>query len=385
MKINFGELRINDITRKHINECLDSNHVTLGPKVKLFEEKWAKLFDYPYATAVNSGTSAVMSACMALYDYGAKPGDYIICPALSFIASATAIRAAGFNPLFVDVKLETLNIDESKVEDLIKSHYPVAILAVNLMGKPARLDILADLAHKYNMKLIVDNCEGYGSKLQGKFSLDYADFECTSHYVAHIVCSVEFGFVCTKTERDNNLIKSIRSHGREPDSLYFNHLRYGLNLKPTDLHACVGLGEIDDFWTMFNRRKDNLYNFRDVLKSPVFSQKAYFVEEDEGDTNAPHGFSITIKPGITAFQENKYDKINQLTKCLDDAGIQWKKNFGSIPHHKAFRQHYDVQPHAFSNAQFIGWNGIHIGCHYWLSDEDVNYVGDTLRSAMLRI
>lgn len=381
MKVNFGELRISDTAKGHILDCLATNQVSCGPKVALFEEKWKKLFHHPYTVAVNSGTSADIAACLALYEYGAKPGDFIICPALSFIATANAIRAAGFTPLFVDVKKETLNIDESllnhRISDIQYQNHDkriVAIMTVNLMGKPSRLDIIADIAHKYNLKVIVDNCEAYGSKFQNQYALHYADFETTSHYIAHIVCGCELGTVSCKTEKDRDLILSVRSHGRQPNSLYFNHQRYGLNLKPSDLHASIALGEVDDFKKIFWKRKENLQAFYDAAEP--FKDKVYLVEEDEDAVNAPHGFSITLKESC-----NKLKNIAYLEGAFSKKEIASKRNFGSMPDHTAF-SYLGYDKGAFPNATYIGKWGDHIGCHYWMTDEQVEYVSESIREIL---
>ncbi len=391
--IEFGELRVTDLAKKHIAECLENNWVSIGPKVKLFEEKWAKIFNYPYTSMVSSGTSADIAACLALYEFGAKPGDFVICPALSFIATANAIRAAGFTPYFVDVKKETLNIDEELVEIALKRdagsrELPnvarvAGIMAVNLMGNPCRMNILSGLAKEYNVKLIIDNCEAYGCQLDGKFSLDYADMETTSHYIAHIICSAEGGTVSSKDKVINDAILSVRSHGRQPGSLFFDHQRYGLNLKPTDLNASIGLGEIDDFWKIFARRKEILYKYYNATAE--FADKVYFVQERAGCINAPHGFSMTIKPqrpGIIDVGDGI--KLRQLQLGLEEAGIHWKKNFGSMPQHGCFKDHFQHKQ-SFANAEWVGNFGIHIGCHYWMTDEDVDYVCDTLRNILKAI
>ncbi len=389
-KIEFGELRISELAKSHINECIQNNWVSIGPKVKLFEEKWAQIFNYPYTTMVSSGTSADIAACMALYEFGAKPGDYVICPALSFIATANAIRAAGFIPYFVDVKKETLNIDEEQVlkalkkletESVLMPRKVVGIMAVNLMGNPCRMDVLSDLAKEYNVKLIIDNCEAYGCQLNGKFALDYADMETTSHYIAHIICSAEGGTVSSKDPVINDAIQSVRSHGRQPGSLFFDHQRYGLNLKPTDLNASIGLGEIDDFWKIFARRKEILYKYYNATAE--FADKVYFVGERAGCVNAPHGFSITVKNSEDTHmgQGTIFSTIQLIQYELELAGIHWKKNFGSMPQHGCFKGHFQHQQ-SFPNAEWIGDNGIHIGCHYWMTDEDVDYVCETLRHTL---
>ena len=224
-KIEFGELHISDLGKKHLQDCIDTNWVTMGPKVKQFEEEWKNLFGYKHTVMVNSGTSADIAACIALYSKGAKPGDEIICPALGFIAAPNAIRAAGFKPVFVDVELDSLNINIDLVEEAI-TEKTAGILTINTMGKPSRMDILQEIAKNNNLSLISDSCESYGCRLKGKFSLEYCDWEVTSSYIAHIVTCGEMGSVSCHTEEDADLIRSIRSHGREPNSIYFNHIIY---------------------------------------------------------------------------------------------------------------------------------------------------------------
>ncbi len=367
MKINFGDIRINQPSRQYVLDCLDTNRVSMGKKVQEFERKWENLFNYKHCVLMNSGTSADMAACMTLYDFGAEPGDEIICPALSFIATANAIRAAGFTPKFVDVNRETLNIKVEDIEDQITSK-TVAIMAVNLMGRPCELDIISEIAWEHGLKVIVDNCEAYGSKYKGKYALEYADMETTSFYVAHICSMAEGGSVNTPYDDIAQSLKSIRSHGRKPDDLYFDHVRFGLNFKPSDLHASIGLGELENFQNIFDKRKENLYNIRDSVRG--FEEMAWFVEEDYDHFLAPHAFSITLK--------DKYShNIHFLQSSLTNNEIEWKRNFGSQPHHKCF-SYLGVNKDDYKNAQYIGKFGVHIGCHQFLTEDEISYISETL-------
>lgn len=373
-KIEFGTLKINDISKQHIQECLDNNWVTMGPKTKLFEKKWEQLFNYPYTTMFNSGTSADMAACMALYEDGAKPGDEIICPALSFIATANAIRSAGFVPRFVDVNLNSMNIDIGQAINVINSK-TVAIMGVNLMGKPCDLVGLQKLCEQAGIFFIVDNCEAYGCKVNNKYSLSYSNMEVTSHYIAHITTAGEMGGISCKNKLLKIILESIRSHGRKPDTKYFDHPVFGLNLRPTDLHASIGLGEVEDFWAIFNKRKDNFRQIRNALNG--FEDVAYFVEEDEGCVNAPHAFSIVLK-------SNYKNNITILKQELDIANIEWKRNFGSMPHHKCF-EYLNYTKFSMPVSQYIGNYGLHIGCHQHLTKEDLEYVCDTLKDTFKKM
>src|SRR5687768_10502152 len=132
-KIPFGKVEFGQIARANINDCLDHNWGSMGLKVYQFEEKYRNLFGYKHTRMVSSGTMADTICCMALYEInGAVAGDEIICPALSFIATANSIRAAGLVPRFVDVRRDTMNIDVDKVERAI-NHKTRAIITVNLM------------------------------------------------------------------------------------------------------------------------------------------------------------------------------------------------------------------------------------------------------------
>lgn len=363
-KINFGEVKINARSHAHINECVHNNYVTMGPKTAELEKKWGDLFNAK-AVAVNSGTSACMAACMALYEYGAKPGDEIITPALSFIATSTAIRAAGFKPVWVDVKKETLNIDETLIEKAITKR-TCAIMPVALMGKPPKMSVIKEIADKYKLKLIVDNCEGHGCKHQSKWMEDWADMVCYSCYAAHILFSGEFGFVNTKDEQLVDILKSVRSHGRPTGSLFFDHIRPGLNLKPTDLHASIGLGNIDDFGNIWETRKKILTVLQDQLSQ--YRLISWFSEQERGDINSPHAFSISFKT------ENS---IIPMQTFLDDSNIEWKRNFGSIPEHPSFFKFFNGRgKKRYRNAEWVGNNGLHVGCHQYLTDNDVDYMID---------
>ena len=150
MRVEFGELRIDEKARQNLMNVVETNWASGGPKVKRFEEEWGKLFGYRHNIAVSSGTSADLSACLALYDFGAQRGDEIIAPALAFAAVGESIVLAGFKPVFVDVERETLNINPRKIEEKITPKTR-GIMAVHTMGKPCELDTITDLARKNNL------------------------------------------------------------------------------------------------------------------------------------------------------------------------------------------------------------------------------------------
>lgn len=367
-RIEFGHFELTPEIERDVNAVLKSGWLTMGPTVKEFERRFCNLFGYKYAKLVGSGTAADTIACMCLeHINGAKEGDEVICPALSFIASANSIRSAGLRPVFVDVLKGTLGINENLIEQAITSRTK-AIMAVNLMGRPVELDVIQDIAKRHNLIVIVDNCEAYGSKFKNKFSLEYGDFETTSHFSAHISMCCEGGSLASTNEESDGLIDSIRSHGRKPGSLYFDHSIWGLNFKNTDIHAAVGLSSLtyENFWTNFNQRKYNMRVMREACRG--FENLAYFIEEDENRQLAPHAFSITLKR----------EGITHLISKLDKANIAWKRNFGSMPEHGCFKS-LGYSGESCPNAHYVGENGIHIGVHRYLTDSDLDRICTTLR------
>jgi len=369
-RIEFGEVRIGEKALDNLKHCCETNWVSGGPKVKEFERKWNDLFDYEDSVAVSSGTDAVINACLALYDFGAKRGDEIIVPALSFIATSNAVRAAGFTPVFVDVDIETLNIDVSKIKSAITDK-TVAIIAVHTMGKMCEMDVICGIAEDYGFKVIEDAAEAHGASYQGIRVGKWGDASTYSFYVAHLVCCGEGGMVSCNTQEYANIIKSTRSHGRPHDSIYFNHLRTGINSKMNDLEASIGLEAIDVFWKTFNTRHKTMLDIREACRG--FEDVAIFSEQESGDVNCPHGFSVTcVDTG----------RINIIKTTLDKYNIHHKRNFGCIPtQHKAFSDMgYSLGD--FPAAEWIGDNGIHIGCHQYLTEENIDRIKIALKEGL---
>ena len=363
-RIEFGELRIGEQARKNLMHVCDTNWASGGPKVKELEQKWSELFKYKRSVAMSSGTDGVINACLALYDLkNAKRNvSEVIVPALSFIATTNGVRAAGLVPKFVDVKKETLNIDESKIEEAINEN-TVAIMPVHTMGRMAEMDVICDIAKRHNLIVIEDSCEAHGAKYKDRLVGHWGDMSIYSYYIAHLVCCGEGGMVSTNDDHIADILSSTRSHGRPFNSIYFDHQRTGINSKMNDLEASIGLEAVEVFWDTFWTRHKFMKMMR--LECEGYEDVAWFSEEDEGNINCPHGFSITCK---------KEGDIEKIKHALDAYDIHHKRNFGCIPtQHKAFED-MGYKLGDFPESEWVGDNGIHIGCHQYLSNEDLDRI-----------
>lgn len=368
-RIEFGELQIGDLAKKYIQDCLDNNWISMGPKTELLEQKFAEIMGTKYAVATSSGTSSLVAVTLALEELCLRKvirgKSNIICPALGFIANSTAIVSGRLIPNWVDIKPDTLNINEDLVEEAINED-TVAIYAIGTMGRPSEMDKLKEIADRYDLILFEDACENYGSKFKGQFSHKYAIGGCSSLFQAHLVQAGEGSLVYTDNKKLRDLIISIRSHGRDGKSAYFDHLRFGSNFKTTDLCASIALEGVEQFHENIKARKNVWQQLVDF--SVNFKDCAWFSEEPEHMEVMPHGFSITLKP--------EYNRpIKSLTDIMDKYNIHWKRNFGFCGSHTALKEFVNKD---YPWATYCGNNGIHIGTHRFMTDENI----DRIKSAL---
>jgi len=367
MRIRFGDLVIGDIAKSYFQQAFDKNWASEGDNVREFEEKFASKFKCKHAIATSSGTDADIVSCAALYDFGANRGDEIIVPALSFVATANSILAAGFIPKFVDIEIETLNMDPSKIEEAITGKTR-AIMVVHTMGKPCEMDTIMELADAHGLKIIEDACEAHGATYKGKLAGTIGDMGAFSFYTAHQIVCGEGGMVVTDDDKIAEVVRSVKSHGRPPGSIFFDFQRVGFNSKMNDLEAALGLEGIHYFDGHFNRRKNNLYRMLELTED--LSDYCYFIKEEKHEKVSPHAFPLVLKD-----ENHGRDRLYQY---LESSGIQCKTLFGSLPtQHKAFK-FLNHRYGDFPVSEYVGDNGLHFGMHQYLSDDDLDFISDRL-------
>ncbi|MFC2051138.1 DegT/DnrJ/EryC1/StrS family aminotransferase [Chloroflexota bacterium] len=369
MRISFGDLVIGNSARKYIQRALDKNWVSEGENVRELEQKFAAKFGYKHAIATSSGTDADIVSCALLYDFGANRGDEIIVPALTFVASANSILAAGFIPKFVDIETETLNINPARIEEAITDKTK-AIMVVHLMGKPCEMDPILKIAKAYNLKVIEDACEAHGATYKGKVVGSIGDMGTFSLYAAHVVVAGEGGIIVTDNDEIADLARSVKSHGRPFGSIYFDFQRIGFNSRMNELTAAIGLEGVENFDQTFGKRKDNLYK---LLKSTEeLSDYLYFLKEESYEKVSPHAFPIVLR-------DKKYNR-DKLYSYLESKGIQCKNLFGSLPtQHQAFK-FLNYKKGQFPASEYVGENGLHFGIHQYLSDDDILFISNALKA-----
>ncbi|MDN3513534.1 MAG: DegT/DnrJ/EryC1/StrS family aminotransferase [Candidatus Brocadia sp.] len=391
MKIPFGTVTVTEKSKELIEHALASNRLSSGKYVREFEKRFAGLVGAKEAVALGSGTDADALALAVLHDYGAKRGDEVIIPALSFVATGNAVLQAGLTPVFVDVDRKTLNIDPVKIENVVTKK-SCAIMPVHLMGKPAEMDRINAIARKHNLIVIEDAAEAHGALYKGKSAGALGDMAAFSLYVAHIISTVEGGIVTTNNPDFAEILRSLRSHGRackcescvlntasaycakrfrygENEDIRFIFERIGFSSKMNELEAAVGLGNLEIYEDILKKRRENLYYL--IERFRIFEPFLATIEKEPGEEIGPHAFPMII-------QENASFTRVQLVNYLEKHGIDTRNLFSSIPTQCPGFSFLGHTAGDFPNAEYIGENGVHIGVHQDLGKKECNFILNTI-------
>ena len=360
-KVPFGTISVTLKAKKLIDKAIQHGWLTKGKYVKEFEDTFAALFGVKYGIAVSSGTDADAIACAVLYDLGANRGDEIIVPALTFVATGNAVLQAGFTPVFVDIERETLNIDPMKIEQAITPRTR-AIMPVHLMGKPAAMDEILSIAQKHKLYVIEDAAEAHGAEYKGKKIGAIGDMACFSLYAAHIVTTIEGGMIITDNEQMAEAARSLRNHGIDGK---FQFKRIGFSAKMNEIEAAVGLGNIEIFHDILEKRRINV---RHLIKAfGKFGQFFSYLKEEEYEVLGPHAFSIILKPGLNFTKD-------EFVTYLEHQGVDSRNLFYSIPTQTPSYKFMNYRLGDFPQAEYCSDHGTHIGCHQDVGIVQMEYV-----------
>ena len=198
-----------------VERVLASRKVTMGPEVQAFEEAFAAWHGSRHAIMVNSGSSANLLAVGAFFFRKDRPlqrGDEVLVPAIAWSTTYAPLQQYGLRVRFVDVEIETLNVDMAQLEAAITPRTR-AIVAVSILGNPAALDEMRMLADARGLVLIEDNCESLGAELEGKKTGTFGHVGTFSFFFSHHVTTGEGGMVITDDAELADLVRSLRAHG----------------------------------------------------------------------------------------------------------------------------------------------------------------------------
>ncbi|KPK85135.1 MAG: aminotransferase DegT [Phycisphaerae bacterium SM23_33] len=390
MKYPFGTLTLTDGAKRRIGEALASGRLSSGELVRQFEQRYAAVVGTAEAVAVSSGTDAVALALATLYDFGAHRGDEVILPALSFLATANAVLMAGLKPVFVDIRRETLNIDPARIEPAVTGRTR-AILPVHLMGKPADMDAIREVARGRGLYVIEDAAEAHGAAYKGTSAGALGDMGAFSLYVAHIITTIEGGVVTTDSEEFAAILRSLRADGRACNCKQcvanigteactkrweggtdrrFLFERVGFSARMNELEAAVGLGSLEMYDEIIARRRENLT----ALIQRVDAMGPYLstFHEEPHERFGPHALPVLVAEPAPFSRD-------QLVRYLAEHHIDTRSLFQSMPTQCPGYAFLGYRVGDFPEAEYVGRSGFHVGCHQDIGLDHIDYFAETLR------
>lgn len=309
-----------DITEAEIQAVCDvlrTPNLSLGPKLPEFEQNFARYIGKKHAIAVNSGTSALFMCMLAT---GIGPGDEVITPPFTFIATSNSILMAGATPVFADIDPDNLNIDPAEIEKKI-TRKTKAILPVEVFGNPANFDKISEVARKHNLIVIEDSCEALGSSLNGKNAGTFGLFSTFAFYPNKQITTGEGGMILTDDEELADACASLRNQGRSKMAEWLSHDRLGYNFRLSDINCALGIAQLNRIDQMKAKRKQVARWYEEMLCD---DERIITPKEEPGCDVNWFVYVIRLAEKYTLRQRD------QVIKMMHSLGIQCKNYFPPV-------------------------------------------------------
>jgi CDP-6-deoxy-D-xylo-4-hexulose-3-dehydrase len=361
-----------------MHEVINSGNFSMGARVSKFEREFAQWADSKFAIMVNSGSSANLLATAALtytktlkhFDSLEKPE--VIVPAVSWSTTYFPFHQLGYKLVFVDVELDSFNLDTSKIERAISKN-TVGICGVNLLGEVASWDLISKIAASHHLWTFEDNCESMGAEKFGKLSGTNGDVGTFSFFYSHHICTMEGGMVLCDDEELYLYMLSLRAHGwargidhkssffpNERSNNWQENFRFylpGYNLRPLELAGAIGSEQLSKFPLLLAERRKNALILSEMLANINTSWRLQ--KASAGSSYFTFGFINVDKESGSLYRD-------RLVDILESNGVQTRPivagNFTLNPVMKYLSSDItqDLQ-----NADIIHNNGLMIGNHHF--------------------
>ncbi|HYN89106.1 MAG TPA: DegT/DnrJ/EryC1/StrS family aminotransferase, partial [Ardenticatenaceae bacterium] len=351
---------------RYLMECLESNWISSAGKfIPKFEQAFAAKCGCDYGVAVANGTVAVH---LALATLGIGPGDEVILPTFTMIATINAVTYTGATPVLVDSELETWNLDVEQVAARITPRTR-AILLVHTYGHPVCMQPLCQLANQHDLTIVDDAAEAHGAQYKQQPVGALGHCASFSFYANKIITTGEGGMITTNDERIAKLARNLRDHAFS-DERHFWHKYVGYNYRMTNMQAAVGLAQVeqmDDF--IANRRRNAARYSRRLRKLPGLTTPP----EADWATNVFWMYGLLVD--AQKFGMNR----DQLRAYLADRGIETRTFF--IPMHlqPIYYERFGHERHP--NAEHLCQTGFYLPSASSLTDDQIDYIVGVVEEA----
>ena len=366
------------LTKKEAKAAYDTiltGWITQGPRVAEFEEKFAAYTGARYAVAVSNCTTALH---LAMIVAGVGKDDEVICPSMSYIATANAIKYVNAKPVFAEINPENYNLDVADTEKKITSKTK-AILLVHQIGMPADIDAFQQLANKYNLKLIEDAACAAGSAYKDKKIGSHSELVCFSLHPRKVISTGDGGFITTNNEEHYKRLKLLRQHGMSVNDrvrhesakvIFEDHVEVGYNYRLTDIQAAVGLQQLEKLDWIVNKRRKIAKKYHSAFKNISCIR---IPKEKKGYFSNYQSYSIYLKDDCPVNR-------NELMQKMLDAGISTRRGIMTSHRETAYKE--ECAGLSLPVSEKACDRSIILPLYIPMKDEDIKTVIDTFISLL---
>jgi CDP-6-deoxy-D-xylo-4-hexulose-3-dehydrase len=356
-----------------IQRVIDSDMFTMGKEVAQYEKNFADFFGSKYALMVSSGSTANLLMIAALFctkndSIKLKRGDEIIVPAVSWSTTYFPLQQYGLKVKFVDIDLDTLNMDLDKLEEAITEDTR-AILTVNLLGNPNNFARMNEIIAGKNIFILEDNCESMGATIDGKQAGTFGVMGTYSTFFSHHMATMEGGCVVTDDEELYHILLCIRAHGwtrnlpkfnkvsgeksDDPFEESFKFILPGYNARPLEMSGALGIEQLKKLPGFIETRRENAKLFQSL-----FGNHPYLSIQQETGRSSWFGFSLIIK-------ENAPYTRAELVKLLTENGIECRPIVtGNFLKNTEVLEYFDYEVSGtLDGAEYLDEHGLFVGNH----------------------
>ena len=371
--IPLFNLNFDEREAKAAYDTIKSGWISTGPKCAELEDMFAKMLGAKYAVSVTNCTDALHLCCLLC---GFGPGDEVICPSLTFAASANCIRYAGATPVFADIiGPEHINLDPADIERKITPKTK-GIVVVHMAGYPAKLDEIMAIAKKHNLKVVEDACHGPLSEYKGKKLGTIGDCSAFSFFSNKNISTVEGGMFVTNSEELASKAKLMRSHGMTTMSYQrasghataYDIVELGYNFRMDDIRASIAIEQLKKLPEDLNKRMAVRKRYVEKLSS-IMGVVVPFADCDEFTSNY-------IMP-VVLTQGSKEDR-DAIREKIHAAGIQTSVHYPAIHRFSIYKNCGAVLP----QTDYVTDHEITLPMYAALTMEQVDFICETLDKAV---
>jgi perosamine synthetase len=339
-------------------QCLQSNWISSAGRFIIdFEKEFARVCGTRYGVATTSGTTALH---LALTTMNVGPGDEVIIPTFTMIATANSVRYTGATPVLVDSERKTWNMDTARIEAKITEKTKV-IMVVHTYGHPCDMDAVQRLADKHGLFVLEDAAEAHGAVYKGRKVGSLGDAACFSFYANKIITTGEGGMITTNNEEFYRKAANLRDHAFSTER-HFWHKYQGFNYRMTNIQAAVGLAQVEKFDELVGRRIRHAELYSSLLRGV---KGITLPPVTEGIRNVFWMYSIIVEDDFGVSRD-------ELRRRLAKRGIETRTFFIPIHLQPLYHKHYQGQK--FPVAEEFCRKGMYLPSASGLADEEIEFV-----------